>query len=102
MGDGRATVAWSPSADVDGDLAGYRVYRATSTNGFVLAIDLALEDLSDPSDPRTTVSDFYSDGPWYFVVTSYDESNNENPVADLTPVSKTIVRPAVRMGVTVK
>ena len=98
MGAGRANLRWDP--DTSATLAGYRAYRATSTAGpFVLGQDAPLATL-DPAAPTITLTDFYTDGVWYFQVTAYLTTGVEGFAAG--PISKTIVRPAVRIAETMK
>ncbi len=91
MGAGRATIHLAANAEVD--LAGYRFYRATQSGGpWTEAADL----VGTPSSPAQTLTDFPKDGTWYFVVTAYDTSDNES--GNSVEVSKTITRPATRLG----
>ena len=91
MGAGRATITLNPNAEVD--LAGYRFYRATQSGGpWTEAADLA----GTPTRPAQTLTDFSTNGTWYFVVTAYDTNANES--VNSAEVSKAITRPAVRLG----
>lgn len=94
--DGQAYLRFSPNTE--DNLAGYRAYRATATGGlFVLGFDAPLAALSDINAPNITLSDFTTDGTWYFTVTAYNTLGQEGVAAG--PVSKTIVRPATRLQI---
>jgi hypothetical protein len=101
MGAGRATLGWLEVTTDEGGgpltgLAGYRIYRTKTPGGpYTLAADPGLT--ATPSAPRYTVTDFSSDGVWYFALTAYDASGNES-AGKSVEVSKTITRPKLRLG----
>jgi subtilisin family serine protease len=69
-GDGSVSLDWSNNGE--GDLAGYRVYRSTSSGGGYSAIT-GLIGSSDYSDSSVTNGTTY-----YYVVTAEDTSGNES------------------------
>src|SRR3989304_762653 len=100
MGAGRATVSWDAvTTDVGGGpltgLSGYRLYRTKTLGGpYTMAGDPRLP--APPPAPAHPLSDFSSNGLWYLAVTAYDPSGNESGKS--IEVSKTITRPAIRLG----
>lgn len=64
---GAVPLAWD--AGPEGDIAGYRIYRGTTSGTYSL-----VEDVGNV----TTYSDIVSDGTYYWVVTVYDTSGNES------------------------
>jgi hypothetical protein len=73
--DGAVDLVWT--ANSEPDLAGYTVYRSTSSGGPYTALTASL--LSDPSYTDTSVAN----GIWYYyVVTASDASDNESGYSD--------------------
>ena len=94
---GSATLTWNgPTANSDStalaDLAGYRVYRST-TSGSYTGSPVATVAASSPNGGGTgitaTINNLAS-GTHYFVVRAYDTSGNESANALPGEVSKTI------------
>ena len=66
-------VSWSPSSE--GDLAGYRVYRATPPDAAVRVGEVAVDQTSlKDSTPRTGALNVYT-------VTAFDKAGNESPAS---------------------
>ncbi|MGD9148447.1 MAG: fibronectin type III domain-containing protein, partial [Anaerolineae bacterium] len=69
--DGAVDLAWSPNGEPD--LAGYTVYRSTSSGGPYAALTASL--LSDPGYTDSSVTNGTT---YYYVVTASDASDNES------------------------
>ena len=84
---GSATIAWTPpTTNEDGsaltNLRGYRIYYGTSTSNLNQVVDVANAGIS------SVVIENLSPGTWYFGVRSYNASNVESGLSNIT--SKTI------------
>lgn len=66
-----ATVTLNWNANTESDLAGYKVYQATSSGGYTATST----DVGKVTSKTLTIPD---DGNRYFVVTAYDNSGNES------------------------
>ncbi len=64
-------LTWAANAETD--LAGYNVYRSTVSGGPYTKINAALLTTTTYDDAPSGT------GPWYYVVTAVDTSNNESP-----------------------
>src|SRR5687767_2821615 len=78
-GPGEAVLSWdAPTTDAGGgalnDLAGYRVYRGTSSGAYDLPADVG-----NVTQHRVTG---LSPATWYFAVTAYDASGNESVLSN--------------------
>ncbi len=76
-----ATLTWDPNTD--GDLAGYKVYRATTSGAYGAALGTV---------PAGTVTyqatGLSANTTYFFVITAYDDAGNESPFSN--EVSKLI------------
>jgi fibronectin type 3 domain-containing protein len=66
-----ATLTWTPNTE--SDLAGYRVYRATSSGGYRAPIATVA-----PSSATYTATGLQPGRTYFFVVTAFDASGNES------------------------
>ncbi|WP_159451396.1 PQQ-dependent sugar dehydrogenase [Demequina sp. NBRC 110054] len=74
-GDGQVDLSWSASTDLNGDLAGYHVFRAESSG----VIDVASDDPVATVTSAGFVDDAVVNGTEYFyVVTAFDDLGNES------------------------
>jgi fibronectin type 3 domain-containing protein len=75
------TLTWDPNTD--GDLAGYKVYRATTSGAYGAALGTV---------PAGTVTyqatGLSANTTYFFVITAYDDAGNESPFSN--EVSKRI------------
>lgn len=72
------TISWT--ANTEGDLAGYRIYRGTSSGSYLDSTQVGAAATSG----QVSIT---SSGTWYFAVTAFDSSNNESGYS--TEVSRT-------------
>ena len=74
-------VTISCTANIEADLAGYRVYSGTDGVTFALHQEFALVALPNPAAPSMRITSFTRYGLLYFTLTAYDTSNNESPTS---------------------
>ena len=70
-----ATLTWN--ANTESDLAGYKIYRATTSGGYGTPITML----------QGNVTTFIASGlqlgtTYYFVITAYDSAGNESPLSN--------------------
>lgn len=73
MADSSVTFIWTANT-TDADLAGYRIYDATTSGAQVINPELAIATIPAGTETATVQ---LADGPHYFVATAYDTSGNE-------------------------
>lgn len=78
---GSVTLQWDPGADAD--LAGYRVYRSTTSQSY--GAPIATLPASTTSFQATNLSKGET---YFFVVSAYDGNGNESPFSN--EVSRTV------------
>lgn len=77
---GTVTLSWNPNSE--SDLAGYKVYRATSSGGYGAPI------ATIPAGSTQYVSSGLAKGfTYFFVITAYDQAGNESPSSNETSKS---------------
>ena len=80
LADSRVTFEWD--ANIEADLAGYRIYQANESGGHVFDPNLAVATVSAGTETATIQ---LLDGTYYWVLVSYDTSGNESgPTAEVT------------------
>ena len=82
----QVTLAWD--ANAESDLAGYKVYYKTGVSGAPYdgtdadqgrsGITVPLGNLSDPANPRFSLSGFSENTVYYLAVTAYNQQGNES------------------------
>lgn len=72
---GAVTMAWDRNNE--GDLAGYRIYRATAPGGYGAPI----ANLS-PAATSYQAASLQKGSSYYFSVTAYDTAGNESPLSN--------------------
>lgn len=77
---GSVTLTWT--ANTETDLAGYKVYRATSSGGYGAPI------ASLPANTTQYLSSGLAQATYFFVITAFDQAGNESPRS--AEVSKSI------------
>jgi len=90
--DLEAQLSWNPNGEAD--LAGYRVYRSTTSGG---GYELLTPDLVTETAYTDPVG---SEGTYYYVVTAVDQSQNESGYSDEASVTLINVAPAPPTGLT--
>jgi hypothetical protein len=78
----QVTLAWNANLEVD--LAGYRVYYGNSSRNYTIVIDVGNQTMH-------SVSDLGQEKTYYFAVTAYDTSGNESDFSE--EVSHTVTNP---------
>lgn len=76
------TLLWD--ANGEADLAGYSLYQSTDSSGppYELVEKLFLDEVSDPDKPEALVTQLEDGKKYFFVVTAFDESNNESSISN--------------------
>ena len=71
-------MAWDPNREPN--LEGYTVYYTQNTPGppYNYVGDLPLNDLPDPDNPSTRITDLEKNVNYYFALTAYDTDGNES------------------------
>ena len=77
-----ATLTWTPNTEID--VAGYKVYRATSSGAYITAI----ATLPGKTTTRYVADGLQSGTTYFFVITAYDNAGNESGYSN--EVSKSI------------
>lgn len=87
-GDQFVDLSWDPSADMHGDLAGYKIYISTTGNPMDYVF---LPPQLGPMVTARRITSLINDTHYYFKITAIDTSFNESVgvIASATPISAT-------------
>ncbi|MFW7413411.1 PQQ-dependent sugar dehydrogenase [Demequina sp. SO4-18] len=93
-GDSTVELSWTASTDINGNLAGYRIYRSETAGTIDPATDAPIATVAEPGYIDDTVT---NDVEYFYVVTAIDDADNQSapsaeaaatpapPLPDTTP-----------------